>query len=461
MVLDNKTKKFKLQSAQIIPLGFLSAIIVGTLLLLIPAATAEGETTGVLTALFTSTTSICVTGLVVVDTFSHWSLFGKIIILLLIQLGGFGIITVAASALMLLKKKLGLYERILIQDAYNLDSIQGMVAFLLKVVKGTLYVEFIGACFYTIRFIPEFGIVKGIWISLFTSVSAFCNAGIDIIGDNSLINYNGSIFVNLVTMSLIILGGLGFVVWFDLYNMAKTSSKKHYSIKVFFERLSPHSKLVVVTTLILILSGMAFVLLFEYNNPETIGNMPLLKKLLCSLFQSVTFRTAGFASIPQEGLTPETCVLGYLLMFIGGSPVGTAGGVKTVTFAVIILNVSSFIRSRDSDVIFNRRISVRFINKATAIITVSLFITIALAVLLMYTNNVNMVDAFYEMFSATATVGLSRGLTPNLNSVGKVIVIIGMYLGRIGPITMTLFFNNLGYKEKNNIKYPEGRFIVG
>ena len=460
MVLDDKTKNVKLKSAQIIPLGFLSAIVLGTLLLLLPFSTAEGETTGILTALFTSTTSICVTGLVVVDTFSHWSLFGQIIILLLIQLGGFGIITVAAITLKIMRKKIGLQERILIQDAYNLEGFQGMVSFLTKVVRGTLYVEALGACMYAFRFVPEFGLVKGLWISLFTSVSAFCNAGIDIIGPNSLINYNGSIYVNFVTMGLIVLGGLGFVVWFDFFNVLSTAWDKKYSPKAFIRKMSPHSKLVLNITLILILAGALLVFLFERNNPATIGDMPLWKKVLCSLFQSVTFRTAGFASIPQESLTPETCVIGYLLMFIGGSPVGTAGGVKTVTFAVIILNVVSFIRSRSENVIFNRKISMEFINKATAIVTVSLFITITLTLLLMYTNKVNVVDACYEMFSATATVGLSRGLTSKLDSVGKIIVIIGMYLGRIGPITMALFFS-VGRSEKNNINFPNGKFIVG
>lgn len=453
-------KRFKLTSIQVIMVGFIALILAGTLLLMIPASTAKGESTDFITALFTATTSICVTGLVVVDTFSHWSLLGKVIILVLIQLGGFGVITFYSYAMLMLKKKFSLKLRLLIQEYYNLSSISGLIKFLKKVVYGTFIVEGIGAFLYTFTFVPEFGFLKGIWVSVFTSVSAFCNAGIDIIGPDSLIRYQTNISINLITMFLIILGGLGFVVWFDVVKAVKKMSKKHISLSKFFIQLNEHSRLVLNLTIFLILSGAILVFIFERNNPDTIGNMNIGNKILCSIFQSVTFRTAGFASIPQGDLTPSTCLIGFIYMFIGGSPVGTAGGVKTVTVFIIVLNAVSYIRNRDEAVVFSRRISKANVSKATAIVFVSMLITLFFIILLINTSDANLLDAAYEIFSATATVGLSRGLTSSLNMVGKVIVILAMYLGRIGPISMALFFTT-SRPPKNDINYIKGHFIVG
>ena len=346
VVSEKRINTDKMTSTQIIMLGFLFAIFLGTLLLMLPVATVEGEHTGLLTALFTATTSICVTGLVVVDTFSHWSIVGQIIILILIQIGGFGVITLYSGIMMLMKKKFSLSTRLLIQDYYNLDSIHGLIKFLIRVIKDTFIVEGIGALLYSLIFIPKYGIIKGIWVSIFNAVSAFCNAGMDVLGANSLIDYQTNIPINLITAFLIISGGLGYVVWFDVIENLKKSIKYKYSIRTFWKRLGEHSKLVINLTLFFLISGTILIMIFEWNNARTIGNLSIGNKVLVSFFQSMTFRTAGFATVPQDALTPSSCLIGCIYMFIGGSPVGTAGGIKTVTIFVVLLNVFSFIRNR-------------------------------------------------------------------------------------------------------------------
>ncbi|MCR4901409.1 MAG: potassium transporter TrkH [Butyrivibrio sp.] len=453
-------KKSKLSSTQIIVLGFLVAIIIGALILMLPVATAPGETTDVVTALFTATTSICVTGLVVVDTFSHWSFIGQLIILFLIQIGGFGVITLYSAIMLILKKKFSLGTRLLIQDYYNLSTIHGLIKFLKRVIRDSFIVEGIGAVLYSLVFIPEFGVGRGMWISIFTAVSAFCNAGMDVIGPNSLVDFQTNIPVNVITMLLIVLGGLGYVVWFDFIETFKVSRKYKYNLRTFWKKLSVHTKLVFSLTLFFIISGTLLVMLFEWNNTRTIANLSIGNKILTSLFQSITFRTAGFATIPQNALTSSTCLVGCIYMFIGGSPVGTAGGIKTVTVFVAILNVTSFIRGRTEPVVFDRSVSEKLINKANAIIVANLLITFTLILALLQVMNVPTLSAAYEIFSATGTVGLSRGITSQLNIAGRIVVMIGMYAGRIGPISMALFFSTKR-SDKNDIKFSNGHFIVG
>ena len=453
-------KKRRWGSAQLIPISFLAAIIAGTLLLMLPCAKEGPGSADLTTAFFTSTTSICVTGLVVVDTFAYWTLFGKIVILILIQLGGLGIIAVTSILMLLVHKKFSLSQSLLIHDAFNLNTMDGVLRFLVAVFKGTFVVEMIGAAVYCIEFIPHFGAVKGIWYSVFTSISAFCNAGIDILGPDSLVSYQSNPLILCNTMILIVMGGLGYVVWIDIFRNLRRGIKKEYSLRTVIKHLNEHTKLVLVLTLSLILFGAIFVFGLEYNNPDTIGEMSFGDKILNSIFQSVTFRTAGFAAVPQQNLMESTSFLGCILMFIGGSPVGTAGGVKTVTFFVMIMNGVSFIRNRNENVVFGRKITSSMINKASAIIQVSLVVTIAMTVAIMVTNKVGLVDGMYETFSATATVGLSRGLTPSLNTVGRWIIIVAMYLGRIGPISMALFFK-YDTENKNKISYADGKFFVG
>ena len=275
-------------------LSFLIAILIGAVLLSLPISSADGKPTSFLDALFTATTSTCVTGLVVTPTVSSWSVFGQIIILILIQIGGLGVITIMSGLMILLHKKMGIGDRLFLQDAFNLNSLSGLVRFVKKVVTGTLIIEGIGALLYMTVFIPEFG-AKGIWISVFTSVSAFCNAGIDIIAENSLCNYVLNPIINIVTCALIILGGIGYIVWWDVLRVLKLARTKKVK---FFRDLTLHSKIAIAATLILIFVGAAFIFAFEYNNPQTMGDYTLLQKIEVSLFQSVTTRTAGFATVP-------------------------------------------------------------------------------------------------------------------------------------------------------------------
>ncbi|SFN85231.1 trk system potassium uptake protein TrkH [Pseudobutyrivibrio sp. UC1225] len=452
--------KKQISSVQLIPLSFLIAIVLGGLILMLPISSATGNWTNPLVAMFTSTTSTCVTGLVVVDTFSYFSLFGQFIIMCLIQIGGLGIITFISMIMLITQKKFSLVDRKMLQDSLNLNTDVGILRILIRISKDVLKVEFFGAFLYSIEFIPEFGILKGIWFSIFHSISAFCNAGIDIIGDNSLISYKSNPLVMCTTMILIIMGGLGYVVWFDMSEKIKAGIRKGFTPVQIFKRFNEHTKLVITVTAVLIVSGALFFFASEYDNTGTIGNLSLFDKIINSFFESVTLRTAGFCSFPQENMSDFSCVMSYMLMFIGGSPIGTAGGVKTVTIFLALLNVISYIHDDDQSIIFNRRITEENMRKATVIVSVATFTIIVLTLALIVTNPVSIQDGLYEVISASATVGLSRGLTSNLNTIGKIIIIIAMYLGRIGPISLAIFFAGRGH-HKSKCRYTEGNYFVG
>ena len=397
------------------------------------------------------------TGSVVVDTYSYWSLFGHIVILCLIQLGGLGIVAVVSMVIVAAnKRRKNFMGMMLLRDSFNLDSFRGVRPFISRVFIGTLTVEGIGALGYLFAFIPEFGWVKGIWYSFFTSVSAFCNAGIDIMGPDSLARFHGNPSVLITTMFLIIAGGIGYVVWFDLGLTHPIFIRKVKDNPTSGE----HTKLVIWLTIILILFGAIMTLILEWNNPKTIGDMPFWQKALNSTFQSVTYRTAGFTTFSQVDMHQSTSVIGDILMFIGGSPVGTAGGVKTVTFFVVIMNLGAFLKGRYEISVFGRRIPDDLIRKATAIVTMHLMLAITLSTALVIAENVMVTDALYETLSALCTVGLSRGLTPNLHLAGRIIIIMAMILGRVGPISMALFFKT-GSGSNTNIRKAKGRFIIG
>ena len=451
-----KKRKFTLSTTQIILLSFLVTILIGSVLLALPISSASSKSVPYLDALFTATTATCVTGLVTLPTVSTWSLFGQIIILLLIQIGGLGIITIMSGLMLLLNKKMGIGDRLLIQDAFNLNTMSGLAKFVKNVLLGTLIIEGIGSVLYMFVFIPDFG-VKGIWISVFNSVSAFCNAGIDIISENSLCNYATNPLINVVTSILIILGGLGYIVWWDVLRVIKSRSSKNRKI---FRHLTLHSKIAITVTTGLIFIGTILIFIFEYDNPLTIGEMPLLDKIQVSFFQSVTTRTAGFATVPQENLTNASASVSIILMLVGGSPVGTAGGMKTVTIAVLICSAFATIRNKNSATLFGRRISEESIKKAVAVVVMFLTICAISTVLLMATNNVSAIDAVYETVSSTATVGLSRNLTATLNTFGKFIIIVTMYFGRVGPISLAVA---LGRRDKtqNLISEPTEEISIG
>lgn len=455
-------KKIELTTTRIIALGFFIAIFVGALLLMLPFATVSGEHTGILDALFTSTTSVCVTGLVVVDTFSHWSIFGKFIILILIQIGGLGIISITTLLMHLFRRKFTLRSSMLIQDSYNLNTKQDLKRFTLKVFKGTICIEFLGAVLYSITFCQKYGLLRGVWYSVFNSVSSFCNAGIDILGNNSLADYAHNPLVLFTTSFLIITGGLGFVVWWDIIDVLSQIKMKKSSLTNAIKGLNLHSKLVILMTVSLLVVGTLFIYFMEHHNPLTIGNFSEGDKWINSFFQSVTLRTAGFSSFSQKGMYEATALFSMALMLIGGSPVGTAGGVKTITLAIVFLNFLSMIRDRDEIVVFKRKIPNVAIRKAVAILFLGMSLVVIMTILLIISGNKDgvLVDCLFEVVSAIGTVGLTRDYTGSLNIMGRIIIIICMYLGRIGPISMTVAFSSQNVK-KNLIHYPEESVIVG
>lgn len=437
-------------------MSFLFVILLGSILLALPISSANGNAVPYIDALFTATTSTCVTGLVTLPTFSTWSIFGQVVILILIQVGGLGVITIMSGLMLLLNRNLGIGDRLLIQDAFNLNTMSGLVKFVKNVLFGTLIVEGTGAVLYMLVFIPEFG-ARGIWVSIFNSVSAFCNAGIDIIAENSLCNYATNPLINIVTSALIILGGLGYIVWWDVLRVFKSRSPKNRKI---FRHLTLHSKIAITVTAGLILVGAILIFVFEYANPLTIGELSWFDKVQVSLFQSVTTRTAGFASVPQENLTNASAAISIILMLIGGSPVGTAGGMKTVTIAVLVCSAYATIRNKHSAALFGRRISEDSVKKAVAVAVAFFTICAASTVLLLATSNASAIDAVYETVSATATVGLSRNFTATLNTFGKLIIIATMYFGRVGPISLAVALGSKN-ESQNVISEPTEDISVG
>ena len=452
----NRKKRIQLSTTQKIMLSFFCAILVGSILLALPISSATGEEIPYIDALFTATTSICVTGLVTVPTYSTWSIWGQVVILILIQLGGLGIITVMYGVMMGLHRRLGIGNRRLLQDAFNLNNISGIVKFLRKVLIGTLVVEGTGALLYMTVFIPEYG-PRGIWISIFNAVSAFCNAGMDIMSEDSLCGYVFQPMVNLVTMLLIVLGGLGYIVWWDVLRVLKNIRTQKLRC---FRQLTLHSKIALTVTGLLIVVGAGTFYIFEYHNPLTMQNYTVGQRILASLFQSVTTRTAGFATIPQQDLTNTSAIISVLLMLIGGSPVGTAGGIKTVTVAVLLVSMFATIGSKEDAEFFGRTIPKQTVNKSVAVVGMFFLIAALSTILLSAVTNADVIDIVYETVSATATVGLTRNLTPTLNLWGKAIIIVTMYLGRVGPISLVIAFSTQK-KNKNIVKNPTEEISVG
>lgn len=452
-----KKAKPVLSTIHIIMLSFLVVILIGSILLALPISTKSGKPVSYLDALFTATTSTCVTGLVTLPTVTTWSWFGQIVILLLIQIGGLGLITICAGIILALNKKFGLKESQLLQDAFNLNSLSGLASFVKRVLVGTVIVEGVGALLYMFVFVPEFGF-KGVWISIFNSVSAFCNAGIDIISENSLVAYATNPLMNVVTELLIVLGGLGYIVWWDVLRVLKQWKNLKWKC---FQKLTLHSKIVLSATAALVFGGAICIFIFEYNNPLTIGNYSLFDKIQVSLFQSITTRTAGFATIPQENLTNASAILCLLLMFIGGSPVGTAGGIKTVTIIVLLATAHSTIKNKNEVSLFNRNLPKQITRKAVAVTSMSFAIMFISTILLAaVTTNATALDIAYETVSATATVGLSRNFTSFVTNWGKIILIFTMYFGRVGPISLAFAFKSR--KEVADvIKNPTEDISVG
>ena len=437
-------------------LSFVALILVGSLILFLPISSRSGESVKYVDALFTATTATCVTGLVTVGTYATWSAFGQTVILILIQIGGVGTITVVSAVMIAMHKKMNTGDYRLIGDAFNLKSLSDLTRMVKNVVRGTAIVEGVGALLYMTVFVPEFGL-RGIWISIFNSISAFCNAGIDVIGDTSLINYATNPIINITTSALIVVGGLGYIVWWDVLRVGRMVKKQG---RAALRSLTLHSKIVLSSTLILLVVGGVLILAFEFNNPETMASLSLFDKIQLSLFQSVTTRTAGFASIAQEKLTDSSAMLCLILMFIGGSPVGTAGGVKTTTVVTLISTAYSTIRGKNQVSLFGRDLTAQTVRKSVAVVMMSFGIMTVSTLLLSAVCDASALDIIYETVSATATVGLTRNLTPMLNIWGKIILICTMYLGRVGPISLAVAFNSRT-EAVNLIKNPTEEISVG
>ncbi|GIW49328.1 MAG: potassium uptake protein, TrkH family [Caloramator sp.] len=443
-------KFYRFQPVQVLALGFAAVILLGAILLSLPISSRDGNPTNFIDALFTATSAVCVTGLVTVDTGTHYSLFGQLIILLLIQTGGLGFMTFATLIALILGKKISLRERLIMQEAYNTFNIQGVVKLALYVMGITFSIELIGALILSTQFVPQYGLLKGLYFGLFHSVSSFCNAGFDLIGNfQSLTPYVDNTVVNLTVMSLVVIGGIGFAVLTEVINYRKT------------KRLSLHAKVVLSATAFLIISGAIAFFLLEYTNPKTLGNLNIKGKILASLFASVTPRTAGFNTISTSDMTTAGKFLTIVLMFIGASPGSTGGGIKTSTAFLLFMTVVAVVQGKEDTEIYQKRINKSYVYRALAIALISFTIVTFVTMVLSIVQHGDFIEYLYEATSAFATVGLTLGLTTRLTLIGKIIIIITMYIGRVGPLTITMAIAHKQQTTTNLIRYPEDKILIG
>ncbi len=459
----------ELKSPQIIMGGYAIVILVGTLLLVMPFASVSGKSVGLLDALFTATSATCVTGLMVYTTAVQWTIFGKIVILLLIQIGGMGFMCLVTMLLVVVGKKITLKERLVIQQSLNQNDIQGMVKLVKNVVIGTFLMEGAAAILLGVNFYfkGEGSFLRSLWIGFFHSVSAFNNAGIDLLSHSSATPYIDDALFNIVVMVLIVLGGLGYTVWLDVIKVIKKSKQNpNLRFRKIFDMLTLHTKIVIEITVGLIIFGAIFFFIAEYNNPDTIGGHNLSTKILASFFQSVTPRTAGFSTFEHKNMILASQFMTIILMFIGGSPGGTAGGVKTVTIGVLFACILSVSKGKAETEIHHRSISIFNLMKSLAVILMNIVIITIVTMLLTITErNVPMGSSFFVLFfettSAVGTVGLTMGITPYLSSIGKILIILCMYYGRVGPITVAVALMLKQLSGTRNLHYAEEKIFVG
>ena len=443
---EKSYKKKHMTSFQLIIMGFAGVILLGTVLLMLPFSSAEKVITPFHEALFTATSAVCVTGLVVKDTGSYWSLAGQTIILALIQTGGLGVVTVAASVSLLSGKKISLMQRSTMQDAISAPKVGGIVRLTRFILRGTFLIEAAGTVLLLPVFMGDYG-KKGIWMSIFHSISAFCNAGFDILGTDSsmfpsLTRYSGNILINLVIMLLIITGGIGFLTWDDIYTN-----------KLNFKRYRMQSKIILMTTACLILFPTVFFYICDLTK------LPMEKRLLAAAFQSVTTRTAGFNTINISEMSEASKAVMILLMLIGGSPGSTAGGMKTTTFSVLILNAIATFRSQENAGAFGRRLEYHVIKNAATIAMLYFALFFGGGIAISVYEGLPLLDCLYEAASAVGTVGLTLGITPELHVFSQVVLIILMYLGRVGGLT--LIYAVFSGRNKGNAKLPLEKITVG
>lgn len=445
-----KLPRRQLSQTQFIAYGFMVMIVIGTLLLMLPWSSKSGESQGFLDCLFTAVSASCVTGLIVADTWSNWTIFGQLVILTMIQIGGLGFVTIGVFISIVLRRKIGLKQRGLMQESVNTLHLSGVVKLARKIIFGTIIIEGTGAILLALRFIPQFGLAQGIYYGVFHSISAFCNAGFDLMGCaspyNSLVDYSGDWLVNLVIMSLIVIGGLGFIVWDDI--------SRH---KLDFKSYMLHSKIVLLTTTALMFAGALLIGISERNN--LMAQMGAGEKIWTSLFASVTARTAGFNTIDIAAMRPASKLVTIFLMFIGGNPGSTAGGVKTTTIVVMILYVFSTIRGTNGVNVFGRRLEEDSIKRASCICTINLCLALTVSTIILMIQDLNAMDVLLETFSAIGTVGMSAGITRDLNVLSRLLVILLMYCGRIGSLSIALTFTQNMKTAK--VRLPEGKITIG
>lgn len=437
---------------RIIAMGYLLVIVLGTISLLLPIATVTGERTDFLTALFTATSATCVTGLVVVDTASHWTVIGQIFILLMIQIGGLGFMTMGVVMAILLRKRITLRMRGILQESMNYMQMGGIIRLVKMVYKGTFLIEAVGALLLAIRFIPVFGIAKGIYFGIFHSVSGFCNAGFDLMGTysgeySSFVEFHGDVLINLVLMALVVIGGIGFFVWSDL--------KKN---GIHWHNYMLHTKITLFSTAVLLVGGTILFRIFEGNN--LLAGMSVKDQFLAAAFSSVTARTAGFNTIDTGQLSGASKMLTALLMFIGGSPGSTAGGVKTVTTAVLLVYVWSNLRDSKGVNIFKRRLDDDTIRKASNVVVISLVMAVSAVIFICYIQpRLPVEDVIFEVLSAIGTVGMSTGITRELSIASRIVMILLMYCGRLGSMSFALSFTER--KKVAPVQFPREKIMIG
>lgn len=440
-------QKRRINTARRIALGFALLILAGAVLLMLPVSSSSGTVTPFLTSLFTSTSATCVTGLSLVNVSEHFSLFGQVILLGLIQTGGLGFMMILCCVFLVSKRRIGIRSRMLIAQSVGINSIEGIVLLAKHALSITCIVEAAGAAVLAVRFIPRFGVLKGIWFGIFHSVSAFCNAGFDLMGD-SMLSYRNDPLVLITLAVLIVAGGLGFIVWEELIK------------KRGFKRLSVYSKITITASASLIVIGTMIFFLFEYANPETFADYTLPQKILASFFQSVTTRTAGFDAIGQNNLTEQSKLGAIILMMIGGASGSTAGGIKVGTAVIVICSLWSALRARSEAVILGRRITYPTIIHAMTLMTLWLLLTAAGAAAIAALDGVSLVNSFYETASAYSTVGLSVGITETASAFTKILFIVYMFFGRVGIMTISVVFMARSGRSEA-VRYPDGDFFIG
>lgn len=453
--MENIKKKHRkpMNTATVMALGFLTIITIGTILLMLPISSASGQFTSPLTAAFTAVSSTCVTGLVVVESGLFWSSFGKTVIIVLIQIGGLGFMTMAVLLSVIVRRSLSPRDRVLVAASYGITDFGGINKLVKRILLGTLAIEGAGALLLSLRFIPDYGFLKGIAYSAFHSISAFCNAGFDILGNGDSVGaYAKDPVVSITLMLLVLLGGIGFPVWNEFIGRKKG------------QKFSVYTKFVLILSLIYVVGGALIVAILEWNNPDTIGEMGFGEKILNSFFQSVTWRTAGFTAVDNAALNEGTKLAGLFFMFSGGASASTAGGVKIATIGIIMLAAYTVAVGRNDINFMRRRIPMDAVMRALSLVVIQLILTVVATLIctsVCSNMDISGIDLLYEVISAGATVGLTAGLTPSLPIAAKIVLMFMMYFGRVGILTVTCSLMGRGAQKTSAITYPDANILIG